>query len=349
MLEARQIVILRLGAISLLLALAAYGCGRDGHTIGVSIRGDRWGDRSNDFYPKLQDAMWRTAHGYSYRLIVQRAGRDSAKQQQQIEDFIGNGVDAIVVVPVDSQDIDPAILEANTANIPIFTVDIGNVPGEGEVAESITSDNRSGGFEAGKIICQAIPKQAEIAVLSEPGITSAQDRVEGLKDAMKTCAGVSTSPPPIDIDSQSDINAAQYATSAILDGNPKLRAIFAINDTLALGALKALSHKGLKKVKIVGYDDTPAAEQKVDSGGIFAEVAQNPDCLGTVAIQEVHSFLATGKTIPQQDGTRTIEVPVAIYKRGMSTPSPVLVATDPVQGSVTHGTCPHDDVANRHR
>jgi ABC-type sugar transport system substrate-binding protein len=350
-------VLLSVCAICLLLSLALAACDRSpsSNTIGVSIQGDRWGDRSNDFYPKLQAAMEATTkQHYKFRLSIVRAGTDPAMQQQQIEDFISNHVRAIVVVPVDSQEIDPAILEANTAGIPVFTVDIRSVPGEGDVAESITSDNYSGGFAAGQAICNAIPEGTRIAVLDQPDITSAQDRVTGFTAAIKRCPQVSPSSPPfIDADAGSRTATAQRTMTAILEKYPNVRGVFAINDTLALGAVSALPHD--KRVKVVGYDDIPVAKEDVDKGPILAEIAQDPECLGTVVIQEVYRVLASGGSASQHNLATTVEVPVAIYKRGMSSPKPVSeVAGEAQQGIVRrrivrHPCSPPKDAANRAR
>ena len=95
------------------------------------------------------------------RSTVVDASRDNAKQQSQVEDFISKRVDAIVLTPYDSQAIGSAIVEANNANIPVFTADIASTSSQGNVVAHIASDNVQGGFEAGKLICNAVGKQRQ--------------------------------------------------------------------------------------------------------------------------------------------------------------------------------------------
>ena len=125
--------------------------------------------------------MRAEAAKYGYALVVVDASRDNAKQQSQVEDFISKHVDAIVLTPYDSQAIGSAIVEANDANIPVFTADIANTSNQGNVVAHVASDNVQGGFEAGKLICQAVGKSGSVAIIDEPEVTSVQDRVKGFK------------------------------------------------------------------------------------------------------------------------------------------------------------------------
>lgn len=348
---------LRLIAILLVLALALPGRPPVA-LIGVSIQGDR----SSVFYQQLQDALLQAAGTYSYRVIVQRADKDPAKQQRQIEDFIAERVDAIVVVPVDSQEIDPAILEANAASIPIFTVDIGSLPGEGRVVASITSDNRSGGFAAGNELCAATQTGTEIAILDQPGITSVDDRVNGFKNAIDTCSSSSAISGPVNIDrgrkSATDVNqtlwhasklwdisvgseptSAADAMITVLNEHPRVRGVFAINDTIALGALAVILEAGQqdKDIQIVGYDDTPAARDKVKAGKILAEIAQDPGCLGSTAIRQVNRELSSRDS--RVKPPITVEVPVAVDESGLIGPARTVESSDTHQGQVVYPGC----------
>ena len=114
-------------------------------TIGVSIQ-----NREAQFYQDMESGMKAEAAKYGYTLIVVDANRDNAKQQSQVEDFISNKVDAIVLTPYDSKAIGSAIVEANNANIPVFTADIASTSKQGTVVAHIASDNVQGGMQAGK-------------------------------------------------------------------------------------------------------------------------------------------------------------------------------------------------------
>ena len=102
-----------------------------GKTIGVSIQ-----NREAQFYQDMESGNESEAAKYGYTVDVVDASRDNAKQQSQVEDFISQKVDAIVLTPYDSQAIGSAIVEANKAGIPVFTADIANTSrvGHGRLA-----------------------------------------------------------------------------------------------------------------------------------------------------------------------------------------------------------------------
>src|SRR2546423_1808386 len=83
-----------------------------GKVIGVSIQ-----NREAQFYQDMEAGMAAEAAKFGYTVNVVDASRDNAKQQSQVEDFISQKVDAIVLTPYDSQAIGSAIAEANKANI----------------------------------------------------------------------------------------------------------------------------------------------------------------------------------------------------------------------------------------
>ena len=209
-------------------------------TIGVSIQ-----NREAQFYQDMEAGMRAEAGKYGYKLLVVDANRDNAKQQSQVEDFISKKVDAIVLTPYDSQAIGSAIVEANSATIPVFTADIASTSKQGKVVAHIASDNVQGGFQAGRLICQAVGKTGTVAIIDEPEVTSVQDRVKGFKQALaQLCPGVKM---VADVDSGGTRTKASSDTGDILQAHKNLSGIFGINDDSALGALTAVKAAGLTR------------------------------------------------------------------------------------------------------
>ncbi len=99
-----------------------------GKTIGVSIQ-----NREAQFYQDMEAGMKSEAAKHGYTVTVVDASRDNSKQQSQVEDFLSQKVAAIVLTPYDSQAIGSAIVEANKANVPVFTADIANASSQGKV------------------------------------------------------------------------------------------------------------------------------------------------------------------------------------------------------------------------
>ncbi len=261
-------------------------------TIGVSIQ-----DREAQFYQQMQTGMQSEAKKYGYKLIVVDANRDNAKQQSQVEDFISNKVDAIVLTPYDSTAIGSAIAEANKANIPVFTADIASASKQGHVVAHIASDNVLGGEQAGKLMCQAVGKTGYVAIIDEPEVTSVQDRVKGFRDAIKaTCPNVTI---VADVDAGGARDKANRDMSDILQSNKNLSGVFGINDDSALGALTAIRAAGLNgKVKVIGYDATPEARTAIASGDMYGDAIQYPEKIGALTIDTIHDYFSGKKPQP---------------------------------------------------
>jgi len=286
-----------------------------GKTIGVSIQ-----NREAQFYQDMESGMRAEASKHGYNLIVVDAGRDNAKQQSQVEDFISKRVDAIVLTPYDSQAIGSAIAEANAANIPVFTADIASTSGQGTVVAHVASDNVQGGYEAGTLICRAVGKNGSIAIIDEPEVTSVQDRVRGFKQALAAlCPGVTI---VADVDSGGTRDKANSDTGDVLQAHHDLKGIFGINDDSALGALAAVKAAGLTgKVAIVGYDATPEARAAIAAGDMYGDAIQYPATIGATTVDVIAQYAAGKK--PQA----MVKIGVGTYtqadaKSGHATKSP---------------------------
>ena len=290
----------RLLALALIGALAACSNGGSTNsssstaptkTIGVSIQ-----NREAQFYQDMENGMQLEAARHGYKLIVVDANRDNAKQQSQVEDFISNKVDAIVLTPFDSTAIGSAIVEANKAGIPVFTADIASTAKQGTVVSHIASDNISGGAQAGKLVCAAVGKTGSVAIIDEPEVTSVQDRVKGFKSALASgCPGVKI---VADVDAGGTRAKANSDMSDLLQSNKDLKAVFGINDDSALGALTALRAAGLNgKIAIVGYDASPEARTAIKAGDMYGDALQYPDKIGSLTISTIADYFA-GKKPP---------------------------------------------------
>lgn len=273
-----------------------------GKTIGVSIQ-----NREAQFYQSMESGMKAEAAKYGYTLQVVDANRDNAKQQSQVEDFISSKVDAIVLTPYDSTAIGSAIAEANKANIPVFTADIASTSKIGTVISHIASDNVQGGMQAAKLICAALNKSGEVAILDEPEVTSVQDRVRGFKAGLAAeCPGVKV---VADIDAGGERAKADSSMSDILQSNPGVKGVFGINDDSALGAVSAIKAANLTgKIAVVGYDATPEARVAIKAGSMYGDAIQYPAKIGALTIDTIHDYFS-GKTPP-----KVVHVAVGEYR-----------------------------------
>jgi ribose transport system substrate-binding protein len=264
-----------------------------GKTIGVSIQ-----NREAQFYQDMEAGMKSEAQKYGYTVTVVDASRDNAKQQSQVEDFISQKVDAIVLTPYDSQAIGSAIVEANKAGIPVFTADIANTSDQGKVVSHIASDNVQGGGQAAKLMCKALPGgSGEVAIIDEPEVTSVQDRVKGFKAGLSACPGAKV---VADIDGGGERAKASSVAEDLLQSHKNLRGIFGINDDSALGAAKAIDAAGLTgKIAVIGYDATPEARAAIKGGSMYGDAIQHPDQIGAKTIDAIALSFAGKPVAPK--------------------------------------------------
>lgn len=284
-----------LGSLTIVILLAglalACGPGDDGETtktIGVSLL-----TRAHVFYRDLEDGLQAGAAEHGYRLLINAAEWDASRQIAQLEDFVTRGVDAIVVCPVDSSGIGAGIRSANRVNVPVFTADIASF--DGDVVSHIASDNIAGGRLAGTYLAELLDGRGKVAIINQPIVTSTLDRVKGFREVLREHPEIEV---VADVDGQGVRDRALQATSDVLQGNPELDAIFAINDDSALGALDAVEDFGREGIVIIGYDATPPARDAIVKGrALKADVVQYPFEIGRRTINIIARHFA-GEEVP---------------------------------------------------
>lgn len=268
-----------------------------GKRIGVTLL-----TREHEFYRQLEAGLKDAAAKQNYQLIVTSGDFDLAKQQSQIENFIVQGVDAIIVCPADSKGIGPAIDRANEAKIPVFTADI--AAQGGQVVAHVASDNLSGGRLAADFIAHAIKEEGAVGVIGQQEVQTGLDRETGFKEEMKKYPNIKV----VSVLNGGGVrDRALKAADDMLQGNPGLKGIFGINDDSALGALSAGEARNRNDLVIVGYDATPEAVKAIQRGSALkADVAQQPRDLGAKTIEAISAHFSGGQV------QKSIAVPVKL-------------------------------------
>ncbi|WLR51359.1 ribose ABC transporter substrate-binding protein RbsB [Bacillus tianshenii] len=248
----------------------------DGSTkIGLSIS-----TLNNPFFVTLKDGAEAQAKEQGVEITTVDAQNDPAKQVSDIEDLIQQGVDVLLVNPADSAAVASAIESANSAGIPVITVD--RSAEGGEVVSHIASDNEAGGEMAGKFIVEQLGGQGNVVELEGiPGSSAARERGAGFHNIVDTEDGIE-----VVAKQAADFDRAKGLTvmENILQSTKDVSAVFAHNDEMALGALQALKSAGLSDVIVVGFDATDDAVKAVEEGRMAATVAQQPQKIGQQAV-----------------------------------------------------------------
>lgn len=251
--------------------------------------------QGHQFYRDLVAAMEAEAAQQGFTLRIQYAEFQSPKQINQIETFVQQGVDAIIVAPCDSAGIAPTINDAASKGIPVFTADI--AAHNANVTSHIASDNVLGGKLIGEYLAKLLDGEGNVAIIDNAEVASVQERVAGFEEALKAF-------PEIKIVQKAPgygrRDKAMRAAQDVIQAQSNLNAIFGINDDSALGALAALESAGLQdKLIIVGYDGTPEAREVIRSGkALKADTVQHPEEIGRTTIRTIADHF-TGKSVPK--------------------------------------------------
>ena len=284
-------------AVFALAALLLIGCSQKSprKVIGVSLL-----TKEHVFYRDLEKGLRSSAASYGYDLVINSGDWDLAKHQAQIENYIVQKVDAIIVCPCDSKGIGPAIQKANSAGIPVFTADI-KAEG-GKIVSQIASDNIAGGRLAAEFLAKLLHGKGEVAIIDQPITQSVIDRVKGFMEEIAKYPDIRVVARP---SGDGVRDKSMKVAEDLLQGFPNLAGIFGINDDSALGALAAIEAAGRKGILIVGYDGTPEARQAILRGSALkGDVVQYPLEIGRITIETIAKHLA-GEVVPA-------EVPVKV-------------------------------------
>lgn len=281
---------------SLLLFLSPFlsGCGGGSGATPEKVIGVTMKNANNPFFKVIANSLDAEAKKVGYSTISLSGNDDVATQGNQIKDFITQGVSAIVLAPVDSKSIGPAIMEANEAGIPVFTVDDACVDPNAKIVSHIATDNLQGGRLAGDAMLELLgDKGGKVLVLDFKVANSCKLRVQGFKeviDAHNAKAGSKKIVIAAELASGAAKEKSRESTAAALKSHRDLAAIFAINDPAALGAHAALVQAGREDVKLIGFDGEAEGKKAILEGKIYADPIQFPDVMGVEAVKAIVAY-----------------------------------------------------------
>ncbi|MBN8209649.1 ribose ABC transporter substrate-binding protein RbsB [Bacillus sp. NTK071] len=233
---------------------------------------------NNPFFVSMKDGVEAEAKANGMDVVVVDAQNDAAKQINDVEDLIQQGVDVLLINPTDSAAISTAVQSANSLGIPVVTLD--RSAEKGEVATLVSSDNEKGGEMAAKYLVDQLGEGAKIAELEGvPGASATRERGKGFHNIADEKLDV-VAKQTANFDRTEGLNTMEN----LLQGNPDIEAVFAHNDEMALGAIQAIQSSG-KDVLVVGFDGNEDAINSINDGKLSATVAQQPDEIGSLAVQ----------------------------------------------------------------
>lgn len=288
---------------AVLICTAATGCGS-----GSAETGDKKDIKlglalstlNNPFFVEMKKGAEQEAKAHGAELSVQDAQDDASQQANQIQNFTSQNVKSIMINPVDSDAAGPAVKAASNAGIPVVAVD--RTVNKAKIETTVASDNVSGGRKAAQDLAKQLGEQGSIIVLrGQPGTSASRERGKGFMSEIKKYPDIEVvAKQPANFDRAKGLDVA----TNLLQSHPDATGIFAENDEMALGAIKALGSRAGEQVKVVGFDGTPDGLKAVKKGTMNTTIAQQPVELGKMAVRNAI------RKVEGNDPDSEIKVPV---------------------------------------
>ncbi|SFP90703.1 ribose transport system substrate-binding protein [Geodermatophilus dictyosporus] len=213
----------------------------------------------------ITEAARAEAENYEdVELVVAEGTNDVSTQISQVETFINDGVDAIVLLPFDGAAMTPVALQAMEAGIPVINVDR-EFDSPFAARATILGDNYGMGVSAGTYVCEQLGDTPDAVVAEIAGIDSlplTQDRSQGFADALAECG--------LDVDNRVaadfTVEGGEEAASNLLQAAPQIDAIWNHDDDQGVGVLAAIQSAGRDEFIMVGGAGSANAMREIESG-----------------------------------------------------------------------------------
>ncbi|MEP3247503.1 MAG: sugar ABC transporter substrate-binding protein [Sneathiella sp.] len=233
---------------------------------------------ANEFFQNMLEGAkaHETKRGdYELRAVGMQNETDFESQINAVENFITQGVDAIVIAPADSRAMVRPLKKAMAAGIVVVNFDVA-LDAEAKKQQGVElafvgPDNRGGAKLAGDALGQKLGAGAKVVIIEgNPGADNANERRLGFE------ASVAEHKLNL-LDSRTahwETEEANTVFSTMLTANPDIQGVMAANDSMAIGVVKALESAGRKDITVVGFDNIPAVGPMIADGRLLATVDQ---------------------------------------------------------------------------
>lgn len=272
--------------VTLLATLCAANA--EGLTIGYSTKTITNDAFQLSLYNAVKDAV--EANGDTFVGVLAESQTAVATQVNQIEDLINQGVDGLVINPMDSNACIQVLEKAKEAGIPVVLVDQGVEAGHEDLYITfISTDNLAGGKSAGERMAQELDGKGNVIIVrGANGSQAGDDRADGFKQGIEGTGLELINEQPGDW----VVDKAMQVTENMIQANPDIQGIFCCSDNMLPGILQALQNNDLEGVKIISFDGSEAGIQMIKDGSVLGTVAQFPDKIGAWGVEYLMKGIA---------------------------------------------------------
>ena len=264
--------------------------GETGYRVGLSFS-----SLEAEFFTVMAKEAERYAPTIGVDLTITDAHDSNEQQLDQVQNLIAMNLDAIIYNPIDSDAGSAGTKEMNAAGIPVFTITRNS--NEGEVVSHVDSDNVTlARAVADQVIADTGGAGKMVILEGRSGATSAVNRAQGFQDGIEGHS--------FEILQQQTANYSREEANVLMDdilqANPVIDILFAHNDEMALGAIRAIEAAGRSGdgILIYGIDATVDARQAIRDGQMKASVSSGQDSMMRIALDNVVAYLNGGSVDP---------------------------------------------------
>jgi inositol transport system substrate-binding protein len=228
---------------------------------------------SEEYMTMLKGAMQIQLKKYpNVKLIINDGQGQAEVQAAQLDSFIAQKVNAVIICPVDANALTPAVKTVVDAGIPCITLSADVAKDVGQIW--IGSENQSGGETEAKYIAEKIGGKGNIAILRGPlGAFAEQGRFEGYERVLKKYPNIKV---VFDQTGNWQRDQAMSLMENWMNTGTTINAVLCQNDGMALGALEAIKAAGkLGKIRVAGIDAIKDALDSVKAGALDATCFQD--------------------------------------------------------------------------
>lgn len=278
------------------LCMAAPGCRREEkRVVGVVPKG-----ANHIFWQSVHAGAVKAAREYGFEVEwnAPAVEIDSKRQIEIIDSMVNRQLAGIVLAPVDRTALVGPVDRAAKAGIPVCIFD-SDVDTPNRVS-FVATDNEEGGRMGARKLGELLGGKGKVAVIAfMPGSASTMEREHGFEDEMRTRY------PQVTIVAtlfgMADRAKSMAVTENVLTAHPDLAGLFADNESSTAGAIQALKSRGLRGVKLVGFDPNEQFVADLSAGWIQAMVAQNPFRMGYESARAIGMKLRGETPAPRVD------------------------------------------------
>lgn len=265
--------------------------GESGGTIALLMA-----DLGNPYFHVLRDAVEDQGEELGYDVLVYDGQNDASKQPSQVEDALQQGVDAIIINPADESSTANALKDAIDQDIPVVTVDR-EVEVDG-ILSYIVTDNVKGGELVGEWLAEEMPEGGNVIHMEGIiGTAPQRERGGGFLNVIDPAENPDSKFTILDTAiGEFSMAPAEAAMSDMLSKHDDIDVVFAQNDTMAVGVVRAIETAGRDDdgIVVLGFDGAKEAYDLIDEGKMAATAVQDFEYIGSEAVNFVVDYLKDG-------------------------------------------------------